>query len=509
MDKKTNNRILLIEPPFYRLFHDKYSLDKYPLSLGYLAGTIKRETDWDVMVYNADFNPRSIPMSISHLSGDGFTNYRNNLNTLSGGIWDEVKEIILDYRPTVIGITSKTQNFESASIIARIAKEIDDKIIVIAGGPHPTMVNIDLISRKEFDICVKGEGESTIVELLNNIHDKTKWRNVSGIYYCENGKVVNTELRQFIDDLNSLCFPNEYAEQALKDYEKYPKVALGYIFAIRGCPYNCWFCGSRYIWGRKARFRSPQNVVEEINLSHKKGIHSIHFDDDTFGINKKYIFELCDTISRHAPEMRWSCEMPVKLVKDDIIRVMKESGCHSIILGIESGNNEILKKIRKGITVEEAIEACDIIKRHKIDLLVFFMVGFPWETEESLKDTIEAIRKTKADNIIYSIFMPYPGTEAFEYCKERGLVSEDFDPSLYNHQSPENCFCLNISHDRFRALVSDMEREIDKVNFRNKRKSIFNEIKTFSLGKIISKIREHGVLNSIKKALRIVVKNTG
>ena len=137
------------------------------------------------------------------------------------------------------------------------------------------------------------------------------------------------------------------------------------------------------------------------------------------------------------------------------------------------------------------------------------MVGFPWETEESLKDTIEAIRKTKADNIIYSIFMPYPGTEAFEYCKERGLVSEDFDPSLYNHQSPENCFCLNISHDRFRALVSDMEREIDKVNFRNKRKSIFNEIKTFSLGKIISKIREHGVLNSIKKALRIVVKNTG
>lgn len=507
MYARTKNKILLIEPPFYRLFHDRYSLDKYPLSLGYLAGTIKKETDWDVMVYNADFNPKSIPMRISHLSGDGFINFRKSLKDLSGNIWDEVKSTIFNYKPSVIGITSKTQNFESASIVARIAKEIDGSITVIVGGPHPSMVSSDVVDRREFDIGVRGEGEKTIVELLNSIHEKSEWKNIPGIFYNEDSEVIDTGQRKLIEDVDSLCFPNEFAEHVLKDYKKFPKIAFSYIFAIRGCPFNCWFCGSRYIWSRKARFRSPKNIVEEINLLHKKGIHSIHFDDDTFGIGKKYIIDLCNNISRYAPETKWSCEMHIKLIDDDIIRLMKESGCNSIIIGIESGNNEILKKIRKGITIEEAVEASSIINRHKINLSAFFMVGFPWETEETLRDTVNAIKKIKADNIIYSIFMPYPGTEAFEYCKEKGLVAENFDPAYYNHQSPENCFCLNIRHERFRELVSDIEREVDRLNFRNRRKYIFDKIKTFSMNEIISEMKEFGILNSIRKASKIFTDN--
>ncbi|MCR4322403.1 MAG: B12-binding domain-containing radical SAM protein [Candidatus Brocadiaceae bacterium] len=501
MDPKAKNKILLIEPPFYRLFHDKYSLDKYPLSLGYLAGTIKKCTDWDVMAYNADFNPKSIAKHISYLSGVGFTNYRNNLKHLSASIWNEVKSTILEFKPTVVGITSKTPNFESASIVARIAKEIDDKIIVIIGGPHPSLISSDIINRKEFDVGVRGEGEETIVELLNNIQYKSEWRHIAGIYYRENDEVIDTGQRQLINDVDSLCFPNEFTEQVLKDYKKYPKSAFKYIFAIRGCPYNCWFCGSRYIWSRKARFRSAQNIVEEIKLLGKKGIHSVQFDDDTFGVNRKYIIDLCNHISRYAPETRWSCEMHIKLIEDDLIRLMKESGCESILVGIESGNNEILEKIRKGLTIEEAIEACNVIKRHKIGLGAFFMVGFPWETEETLRDTIDAIKKIKADDTLYSIFMPYPGTEAFEYCKEKGLVSKNFDPSSYNHQSPENCFCLNIEHERFRWLVSKIEEETDIVNFKNRRKYIFNKIKNTSMSEIITKIREFGVLKCIRRLI--------
>lgn len=499
MDPKAKNKILLIEPPFYRLFHDKYSLDKYPLSLGYLAGTIKKYTDWDVMVYNTDFNPKSISKCISYLSGVGFTNYRNNLKHLSASIWNEVKSTILNYKPTVVGITSKTPNYESASIVARIAKEIDDKIIIITGGPHPSTMISDVMCRKEFDIGVRGEGEETIVELLNAIQDKSGWKHIPGISYRENGEVIHTAQRQFITDMDTLCFPNESAEKVLKDYKKYTNSAFRYIFAIRGCPYNCWFCGSRYVWSRKARFRSPQNVVEEIKLLNRKGIYSIEFGDDTFGINKDYIIDLCNHISKYTPETRWSCEINIKLVEDDIIRVMKESGCELIMLGVESGNNEILEKIRKGITIEEALSACNIIKKHKIGLGAFFMVGFPWETEETLRDTLNAIRKVNADQTSYSIFMPYPGTEAFEYCKEKGLIPENFDNSSYTHQSPENCFCLNIAHEKFRSLVSEIEKETDITNSRNRRKFIFNKIKNTSLSEIILKIREFGVLKTIRR----------
>jgi hypothetical protein len=122
--------------------------------------------------------------------------------------------------------------------------------------------------------------------------------------------------------------------------------------------------------------------------------------------------------------------------------------------------------VRKRITIEQGLKACEIIKRHGIELHTFFMVGFPWETEETLDATIDAIRRTRCDTVSYSIFTPYPGTEAFALCRQLGLVDDDFDVSLYNHQSPANCFCLNIPRERFRKLVSKVERAVDRKQAR-------------------------------------------
>lgn len=145
--------------------------------------------------------------------------------------------------------------------------------------------------------------------------------------------------------------------------------------------------------------------------------------------------------------------MHVKLVDDTIISLMKRAGCDLIQLGIESGNNEILKKIGKDITIEEAFLACKIIREYNIALQTFFITGFPQDTEKTLKDTMAAMKKTKSNFIVYSIFTPYPGTEAFEVCKMNGLINNDYDISLYNHQSPANCFCINISQEKFRVLL--------------------------------------------------------
>jgi anaerobic magnesium-protoporphyrin IX monomethyl ester cyclase len=497
--KQGKHRILLIEPPFYRLYKDTYSLDRYPLSLGYLAGTICKETDWEVLVYNADFCSQSESMSVGYLTTKGYDNYLNHLNDLSMPVWHEIQSAILDFKPDVIGISTKSQNFKSVCIVARIAKEINEDITVIVGGPHPTMTGADIFKCADFDVSVVGEGEEVIVELLNAIATRENFNNIRGIIYREGGKTVETAPREYIKDLDSLCFPHESAPEVLKDYDKYPRTAFRNIFTIRGCPYNCLFCGSYKIWSRKSRFRSPESVVREIKQLQEMGLRVVNFDDDTFGVSKKHIDDLCKAIREHCPGLQWSSEIHVKLVDDQTISIMKEAGCYAIQVGVESGNNEILKQMRKGTTVEEALNACDIIHKHGMELKTFFIVGFPMETEETLSDTVAAMKRVKCDLMTYSIFTPFPGTESFELCKEYGLIDDNYDVSLYNLQSPANCFCKNIERERFRMLASKIEKMVDRKNSLSRIKRIFSK-------NTLYRIQELGILKSVQKGIRVFIR---
>lgn len=495
MEQK-ERKILFIEPPFYRLFKNTYSLERYPLSLGYLAAEVRKNTNWDVMVYNADFSARSESQDVSYLAGAGFDNYLNNLRNPSAPIWREIKTTISEYRPGVVGISAKSQNFSSVCIAAQLVKEIDKNIIVIIGGAHPSMVGSEVLKYPNVDLGVKGEGEVTIVELLNAIESGESLDSIKGLIYRKDNLAVENLPREFIKDLDSLLFPYTCAKEVLKDYDKYPKAAFGYIFVTRGCPYNCFFCGSRNIWSRQVRFRSPENVVKEIKALQKEGIRLFYFVDDNFGVDKQYLSDLCNALINYCPGIKWNCEFHVNLVEDEVISLMKKAGCFLIQIGVESGNNEILKKMRKDITIEEAYAAARVIKKYGIQLQAFFIIGFPQETERSLNNTVKAMRKIKCDVLTYSIFTPYPGTEAYTFCKENGLIKEDYDVSLYNHQSPANHFCMYIPKDRFRMLASKIERMVDKKNRINRIKRIFS-LTTFDI------IKELGILKSIQKGLKI------
>ena len=217
-------KILLIDPPFYRLFKDTYTLHRYPLYFGYLACTIKRDTNWEVMTYNAEYNlidPMCTePYNIGYMASEGFDNYTNNINDTSKLIWQEIKVAIEKYGPQVVGISIKTQNFASARRVAEIVKNLNPETIVVAGGPHPTMVGAEVLNYNVFDICVIGEGEQTIVELLHAINKRTRLSEVKGLVYNENGRIVKTGKRELLENLDLLCFPHRKAPEVLKDHDK-------------------------------------------------------------------------------------------------------------------------------------------------------------------------------------------------------------------------------------------------------------------------------------------------
>lgn len=464
-------KILLIEPPYYRLFKNTLSLTRFPLSLGYLAGTIKEKSNWDVMIYNSDFSLNGEDIDPKYMIGDGFRNYIKGLYNLSNPIWNEIRSVIESYEPSVVGISSKSANFRASCNVARIAKEVDSDIVVIVGGPHPSMVGMNALNDPNIDIAVKGEGEITIIELLNAIDSGSSLNNINGIAFKKNLQVIENPPREYIDDLGSLCFPYKFAPSVLKDYDKYPKSAFSNIFITRGCPNNCFFCGSRNIWSRRIRTRPVDHVIEEIKYLQGLGINRIQFIDDIFGGTKGNIYQLCNSIIQNCPGLKWSCEVHVNLVDGKIVDLMKMAGCYYIQIGVESGNNEMLKRIRKGYTIDKALSAAKIINKSGIVLTGFFIVGLPEETEKSLNDTFEAMKRFDG-HIAYSIFTPFPGTEAFEFCREKGLIDANFDISLYNQQSPENCFCLNFSKDRFREISSELERFVDKHNKKQRLKLI-------------------------------------
>jgi len=487
---------MLMEPPFYRLYHDQYCLVKYPLALGYLSGAIIDNTDWTVQSYNSDFNieKKFISSDNDHMTGIGFERYLSSLKDHSMPIWDEVKNTILDFNPSVLGITLKSQNFTSATIVAKLAKEINPDIKVIIGGAHATINGKSVFDCENIDVSCIGEGETTIVEFLQALENDSPLNTVNGIIFKDdNNGIIQTPPRAYIEDLDSLEFPLTYAPKIFKDFSKYPKDAFSYIFGSRGCPYACTFCESKSMWTRKVRYRSPENIVAEIKQMEEFGLKKVVFDDDTFGISKKNIKAINDLMKKEVPNVTYQCETVVQLAKDEnVVKDMKNGGCTTVFVGIESGNNEMLKKIKKSQTTDECIQAVNNLKKHKIETHTFLMIGFPEETEETLQETMDFIPKLAPDFIIFSIFTPYPGSELYFECKEMGLIDGEFDVSIYNHQSPLNCFTKNIPKERFYELRKECVKIVDNYN----KKSMYK--------RGIYSLQNRGIKVTLKKTLTYV-----
>jgi radical SAM superfamily enzyme YgiQ (UPF0313 family) len=492
-----NNKLLLIEPPFLRLFRATFSLHRLPLGVGYLAAAARRDSDWTVRLFNGDFSSAGEMPTLATLGGEGYRRYRRNLDDPSAAIWDEVRQVLRRERPGVVGLSVKTQTLAPARLIARIVrKELPDAVLLI-GGPHPSMVGDAGLGGGEFDLAVIGEGEQTLPELLAVLRDGEDIAHVAGVAWLDGGQVRRSPPRPLMDNLDALPFPHDGVDETLIDVDRYPPAAFGQVFATRGCPFGCYFCGSRMLWTRRVRYRSPQNVTDELlDLQHRFGLRFVHFDDDTFAVRPAYLQALCDALATRCPSLRWSCEMHVRLVTDETVAAMKRAGCYMVQIGVESGDDEILRGMRKGFTIAQAEQAAEVIRRHGLRLQAFFMVGFPQETPTSFARTVAAMQRIRASRVMFSIFTPYPGSEAWEDLRRAGLLGEVDSADLF-HQSPTACYTPHIRPEEFRRLTDRLERRLDRLNIRHRLRELLSPV-------TLRRVGEAGLAESLRKGWRVL-----
>ncbi len=311
------------------------------------------------------------------------------------------------FRPDIVGTNSVTMNHDKAVSLLKAVKDHDSRIITLMGGPH---ISFDyegcLTNHPEIDMAVIGEGEKTIAELVPVIHDRGEWSAINGIAYMENNHLVKTPKREFISDLDSLPHPPRH----LLPLSKY--LALGLpvsIITSRGCPNQCIFCvGSRMV-GQKFRTRSVSLVLDEIQSLVKMGFEQINFADDFFTVNKKRVKAICSEIKARNLNFGWSIFARADSVNRDILQTMKDAGCHTVLFGIESGNQEILDLINKRIKLDQIKQAVTLCKEVGMRVFGSFIVGLPGETHETLMDSHRLAQEL---DVIYGyhFLSPFPGT---------------------------------------------------------------------------------------------------
>jgi anaerobic magnesium-protoporphyrin IX monomethyl ester cyclase len=454
-------RILLINPPFQRL--KGLRAVYFPLGLGYLAARL-REAGFEVGIHNAEIPGEKLPGNEDvTLSLQQHHKYVEALEDSDHYVWGEMRDTLARFDPDVVGISVMTAKYGSALKVSSLCKCFKKDIRVIWGGPHPTIQAREVLKNNEVDFAVVGEGDETLSELCQSLRGNGRsFEEIRGLAFRKNGETIVNPPRPLISDLDTLLPP---ARDLCLHPELYSLESWGNLITSRGCPFECAFCSARSTWGRRVRLRSAENVVAEIrDICHRYKTREIWFWDDSFTVNRSNVLELCHKIVEQRLDISWGCTTRVDTVDDELLDMMRKSGCQMIEFGIESGSERMLKLMKKNITLNQVREAVSLVKKHGIDWKAFFMVGVPGETRIDIEQTKRLMEELDPRGIVLSVFTPYPGSELYDTAVKAGLVPAKPDWSRFSHQSPENCLVDGISREEFRATVSDLARLIDRHN---------------------------------------------
>lgn len=333
-----------------------------------------------------------------------------------------LKEVINEYSPEVVGINIHcTSEMDDGAYMALKIKEIDDRISVVVGGSHPSALPEDTLRRyRAIDFVVFGEGELTLVELLHSLRDRSPLNQIRGLAYRDGDEVVVNPPRELITDIDSLPMPDFDGFPFDKYKPHYFKGVEVPVITARGCPNRCVFCYQPM--GHNVRVRSYEYVVEEIARDIKDyRATQIFFADDTLTIDPDYTIRLFDEITRRGlNKVRYIASTRIDRVNKEMLLSMKRANVFSIVYGAECGNQRILDAIRKGFTLEQTERAIRWTKEAGIKVDTNFILGLPYENEETIKETLDFIMKLDPDFINLAILAPFPNTEVYEWAK-RGI----------------------------------------------------------------------------------------
>ena len=425
-------KILLINPPYnLEVYKENKNFSVHPpVGLAYLASFIKKY-GYEVEIIDA-----------------------NALNISK----EELIDIIVDHPSMIIGFTSVTATINLVCRICDKIKEKSDKVLII-GGQHATFKAEEILTGcKSIDYIVRGEGEMTLLRLLHRLKINKTAKGLTGITYYENNKIITNPARPPITDINKIPFPawellprSKYRLNGFQDIG-FQGEQLGKLISTRGCPNKCTFCSSAHFWG-KPRFRNVDNIFEElVYLTQKLKVKHIDFMDDCLTIPVSRFRELCNRIIESNLNFKWSCYSRVQNINEELVQLMKKAGCFMVLLGIESGNQEIINSIKKNITLEQVTNAVKLFKKYDIDCLGFFMIGLPDDTEATVHETVNFAKKLNLDFPFFSVTTPFPGTELYDWFMSNNLAPHNFQWNQLSTHGTTVYRTKNLSSEEIKKL---------------------------------------------------------
>ncbi|MBF0205749.1 MAG: radical SAM protein [Oligoflexia bacterium] len=355
--------------------------------------------------------------------------------TINNSLTD-FKKVLREYSPQIVAFTAYTYQIKSAALMAKICKEVNPCSISIIGGVHATIAPAETLKEfNVFDFVVAGEGELVIIPLIKKIISSEDFSRP------DMERVVSCQQQEYFDLSKSLIPSWELFD--LKKYKLYnlnerdhEGVSLGLnVTTSRGCPFTCTFCNR--LFGNVFRYRSVEQVVHEIRfIIEKFNIKNFSFSSDTFTFDRQYVLKLCRTLLKEnlAAKISWTCNTRVDCLDDEIIEAIKEAGCKSIALGLESGTQELLDKMKKNIKVANFEAVIKKLKKSGIKVMANFILGLPYDDEKSIQTSIDTACRLPLDSCSFSIFVPFPGSEIIKKLDQKLKFDNNWD--LFSTQAP-------------------------------------------------------------------------
>ncbi|MEE0934066.1 MAG: radical SAM protein [Methanobrevibacter sp.] len=339
--------------------------------------------------------------------------------------YDEIGDEILKRNPDIVSISALTPTIGVALDSADKIKQVKPDTVVVLGGYHPTFEYKSVLEEPSVDVVVRGEGEYTFLDLVQTIERGGDLANVEGLAFHDesDSSLIVTPDRPIIQDLDELPFPAFH----LFPMEKYKILNIttnvATIITTRGCPMKCSFCSSAALHGDHLRRRSYENVCDEIEVRlREQNIDTIAFMDDTFTLNKKFVRDFCAEIKRRNLKFWWGCTSRVDTLDEELLQTMKDAGCITIFIGVESADQQMLEKMNKNITISKTENAFKLARKVGIRTIASCVIGMPEDTRKSIANTIAFVKKLNPNYALYSLATPYPGTRFYNETFKKNLI---------------------------------------------------------------------------------------